>query len=227
MLALVTILDGASALLFHVEQSGGDDPWQYRVRWPESSEVSLRDWQRVRTVQGEGVFVPLADQAAAIEAEWRTDAEGEGEWQAAVLHEFGEAKAGFVVEMLQDRDFTADPVLRVMALVRGQPACFDLTMPKEMVRSGRVLDMEGVAVNRGPGCLLREAGEFAAANDAFRVLNSGPGQGALLKAAGAALPGAVPYRGSFFVRAGRLPAAEIEKLLEYARDRRGTVDHGV
>jgi hypothetical protein len=208
-----------------MEQTEAIGPWQYRVRWPESSEVSLRDWQRVRTVQGEGVFVPLADQAAAMEAEWRT---GEaGDWHAAVPHEFGEARAGFVVEMLQDRDFTADAVLRVMALVRGQPACFDLTMPKEMVRAGRVLDVEGVAVNRGPGCLLREAGEFAAVNDAFRVLNSGPGQGALLKAAGAAVPGAVPYRGAFFVRAGRLPAAEIEKLLEYARDRRGTVDHGV
>lgn len=225
MLALISVLDGASALLFHVEHASKSNPWQYRVRWPESVNAGLRDWQRVRTVEGEGVFVPLLDQGAAVDAEWREDKDGE--WQAAVHHEFGDAAATFGVEMLQDRDFTADPVLRVMALVRGQPACFDLTMPKEMVRAGRWLEVTGVALNRGPGCVLREAGEFAAANDAFRVVNTGPGQGALLRVAGPALPAANPYRGSFFVRAGRLPAEEIAKLLEYARDRRGTVDHGV
>lgn len=223
MLALITILDGASALLFHVERASTGERWEYRVRWPESRESSLRDWQRVREAQGEGVFVPLADQSVPMEAEWRADESGE--WEAAVPHEFGEAKADFVVEMLQDRNFTADPVLRVMALVRGQPACFDLTMPSEMVRAGLKLEVQGVALSRGPGCVLREPGEFAAANDAFRVVNAGIGQGALLRCAGPAVPRAVPHRGSFFVRAGRLPADEIEKLLEYARERRRAVDH--
>jgi len=214
VLALVTILDGANALMFHMEHCLRS--WEYRARWPDSGVEGLRDWQRTRTVAGDSAALVLADLTAGLEVEWRWfEKDEDGPWEAAVPHVFGEAEASFVVELLAERDFGPDPAIRAMAMVRGYPACFDIQVPKRRYPAGAVIAARGAAVNRGPGVVLREPGEFACGNAAFRISNVAASQGALLAAPqGPSLPGENPFRGGFFVKAGRLAPDEIELLLQ-------------
>ena len=74
MLALITLLDGANAQLFHVEHCG-NRKWQYQARWPASSAPEYRDWGPVRHATGERALEPLMDPNVICEVRWRWEEE--------------------------------------------------------------------------------------------------------------------------------------------------------
>lgn len=215
MLALIAKLDGSNGLLvFHVEHES-DKPWRYRLRWPASSNDSLREWQREREVQGEGVFFPLVDPNVPVEAQWRTGPKAK--WRTAEPHEFVETTADFVVEIRGQQDFSADPVLRVAAMVRGFPAVFDLAMPRRVVglTGPERIDVVGTSFYRGPGNLLRKPGDFAYRDEQWSVMSAGPNRQAALLSVAEAKPGANEYRQAVVIRTGALSAEEKEELLRW------------
>lgn len=217
VLALVARFDGANGLLFHMEQCG-NGAWQYRVRWPESSIPSLQQWQRIRETNGSHAIFQMLDPHAAVEAQWRWVPEKEEDgaepvWELAVPHEFAPTFASFRVRVKRPRSFVKDPVIRALAMVKGWPASFDLTLPRCEVSEPAEFEVRGDCLHLGPGACLCEPGEFSCGDEAFDIVNLGPSHQPLVAIEGPALPGQLTYVGSFFVKTGRLTPEEIQLLL--------------
>ena len=240
VLALITLLDGANAQLFHVEHCGNRN-WLYQIRFPDSRESAYGEWGPLRRAAGEKALEPLLDPTVVPEVRWAWEEVEGGElivdgqsadsssspstlnpppstsWSAAIPHEWGDASGSFHVIVREPRDFREDPLIHASAMVRGTPACFELVMPRRRVaESGvEILTVQGTALGgAGPGSVLREAGEFATTTAAFTISNAGPSQVALLPVA-PKLPASLPFAGCYAVRLGTLPPEEIELLRAY------------
>ena len=74
-----------------------------------------------------------------------------------------------------------------------------------------------MGVGSGVGQVLRVAGDFRCEDDNFTVENAGESQAALLPVV-AAVPGALPFTGSFIVKTGQLRAAEVALLQQHAAE---------
>ncbi len=203
MLALITKLDGSNALLFHVEHCS-NRPWQYRRRLPDG------EWSSPVAAHGETTHFHLSEsEQAGVQVEWRWP---DGQWLAAQPHEFGIATATFQVEITGDGwDFRDGEGLRVGRLVRGNPAAFLLQMPPKRCLAGEVFEVTGTSVSRGVGQVLRESGEFLYRDGRIGISNVGPSQVALLPVS-TAIPGLLPFTGTFLVASGRLSETEIQLL---------------
>lgn len=212
---MVTRLDGANALLFHMEQSpDASAPWWYRVRYPGSQHESLRGWQRERSVNGEGVFVALVDPSVAPEVEWHA---GDGVWRRACPMEFVPAREMFVVEVSIAKDMAQDPELRCASLVRGMPSVFDLILPARTIEAGERLVVAGVSVIHGPGQFFRRKGEFRVKEAGWSVVNGTANGQAALRETGALPPDVGLMIPGVAIRAGRLPDDEVAALLEWMK----------
>jgi hypothetical protein len=224
VLALITLLDGANAAMFHVEHCG-NRKWQYQIRWPLSRAAEYQEWSAVREAAGEKALEPLMDPTVITEVRWRwADVPPDGEvfpeepWQDAVPHEWGESKAWFHVILKQPRDFRVDPLVHAAGRVRAHPIAFELTMPARLAaQSGKeAFTVSGRALGFGPASVLREAGEFVSANDAFSISNAGGSQVTLLPVP-PRVPAALPFLGTVAVKVGRLTDEEIELLRAHVR----------
>lgn len=216
MLALVAKLDGANALLFHVEQSN-KAPWHFRVRWPDSSLSILRTWQTERLVDGEAAYFALLDPSSRVEAEWKTDCHRA--WRKAKPHEFREAATRFSVTVKAPRDFREDNQVLASAIVRGQPATFCLQMPRRWVARNRAETLTVLARNyhSGLGHILRKPGEFTTSNEVYAIANVEANDQAALLAVRRAECGSNPIKGGVcFVLAGQMTEEELKLLLAHA-----------
>lgn len=244
MLALITLLDGANAQLFHVEHCV-NRKWQYQARWPASSAPEYRDWGPVRHATGERALEPLMDPNVICEVRWRWEEEipevrhqmpeiSEESappwdvtqesalpdlWTAATPHEWGTITCDFHVIVKSPKDFRVDPLIHAAGLVRGFPVAFELTLPARVVGlSGQeILTLSGTALSPSPAAVLRESGEFACTNEHFSVSSAAESQVTLLPVAPRP-PQALPSGPCYAVRLGILPPEEIELLRAYVAE---------
>ena len=241
MLALITLLDGANAQLFHMEHCG-NRTWQYQARWPASSAPEYRDWGPVRTATGERAIEPLMDPNVICEVRWRWETEKpeariqnpEEEdappretssldsclWTLACPHEWGAITCDFHVIVKSPKDFRVDPLIHAAGLVRGFPVAFELTLPSRVVAlSGQeILTLSGTALSPGPAAVLREPGEFTCTNEHFSVSSAAASQVTLLPVVPRP-PQALPSGPCYAVRLGILPPEEIELILAHAQEK--------
>ncbi len=222
VLALITLLDGTNAAMFHVEHCG-NRKWQYQLRFPASRAAELRQWGETENAAGETETAPLADPTVIVECRWRwADDVPAGvvalpePWQDAAPHEWGESTAEFHVIVREPRDFQQDPLLHVGGRVRQMPISFELCMPRRLAaqQEQEIITVTGRAMGFGPATVLREVGEFVSRNDAFSISNAGPSQVTLLPVPPCA-PASRPFTGTVAVRLGKLPPEEIEQLKAY------------
>jgi hypothetical protein len=203
VLALITKLDGVNALLFHVEH-WSNGKWQYRMMGSD------REWMSPVTVSGESVVVPLVHATNEVTVEWRVDESCD--WIAAAPHEFGNAECEFSVHVVGSYSASRPDDYDIVAcgLVRGNPSAWKLSLPRRPLQN-EVLRVMGVSRCFGIGQVLRYESEFQSRGGVFQMMNLTPSQAALLPVQ-SAIPSALPFTGTFFVRSGRLSDEEIQIL---------------
>lgn len=239
VLALITLLDGSNAAMFHVEHCG-NRKWMYQCRWPQSSAPEYRDWGPLRKTTGDKALEPMMDPNVIVEVRWRWEDENpesrlqtpenpappsadsassldSGLWSLASPRQWGMTTCDFHVIVRAARDFRVDPLIHAVAMVRGVPVSFELVMPPRGVagEGQEILTVSGTSLDFGPSTVLREAGEFTVSTPAFTISNAGPSQVTLLPV-DPAPPRALPFRRGIAVKIGTLPPEEIELLREYA-----------
>lgn len=207
VLAVVAKLDGLNVLLFHVEQWDNQTKWFFRV-WGED------DWMPEVALTGRSVTIPVPHATDPLKVEWR---EADGDWQSAVPHEFGEARAEFVVRVDLPFDAAAaDDGVHVCGVVGGAPSVWRLDLPRRVLAQDgpETLRVSGVSLCPGMGQILDCPGDFRVQGGFWKVVNVGPSQAALLRVDDA-VPGMLPFRGVYMVRSGgRLTDEEMDLLLE-------------
>lgn len=175
MIALITLFNGNSFALFHVEHAGRDE-WQYRWRITSSCPPAYGQWRECSTRLARVIVQPEIF-GCEVAVEWRLPG---GEWCQAALHRVLAGRCMFRVSAPAPfRMLDAAEELQVVASVAdGWVAHYIL--PRLELEAGDVVVVEGVAAGPHPENVLLAAGEFRPVDSRLVVENMAGSDGSLV-----------------------------------------------
>ena len=172
MVKLVTLLNGVSAALFHVEHLPGQT-WRYRWRITSPCPAAYAAWREGAATGPRVVFQPEIA-GCEVAAEWR-DAPGEP-WRQAALHRTAPGKLPVRILALMPVAFT-EPV-EMLAAVDDRVAAY--RVPPFALAAGEAFDTYADAIGPFADNVLLAGEPFLPVDSRLRVTGSGPSRGSFV-----------------------------------------------
>lgn len=162
VLALITVLDGINAMLFHVEHCGNKD-WQWRLQGSD----------RVHQQDGEVCLFPLSFDSLPV-VEWRFCGDGDDSWQLAIPHEFvmGRCELEFLVVRGFEIPDEKEQRIDFMGSVRSYSSAWYVLPHKRVFVAGERWVFPSESISMGVGHVLREPGDFFVKSEEVEVRNT-------------------------------------------------------